>query len=66
MEDIQPISAADKASFCVELMKRLNIDRKQDYLATLLWCRRTTESLRLTEMFFPPQVCSFASYFRVT
>ena len=29
MEDIQPIAAAEKASFCVELMKRLNIQRKQ-------------------------------------
>ena len=32
MEDIQPIAAAEKASFCVELMKRLNIQRKQDCL----------------------------------
>ena len=32
MEDIQPISAAEQGPFCVELMKRLNIQRKQDYL----------------------------------
>ena len=35
MEDIQPISAAEQASFCVELMKRLNIERKQDYLCDI-------------------------------
>ena len=35
MEDIQPISAAEQASFCVELMKRLNIQRKQDYLCDI-------------------------------
>ena len=32
MEDLQPMSAAEKTSFCVELMKRLNMQRKQDYL----------------------------------
>ena len=35
MEDIQPIAAAEKASFCVELMKRLNIQRKQDCLCDI-------------------------------
>ena len=35
MEDIQPISAAKQGSFCVELMKRLNIQRKQDYLSDI-------------------------------
>ena len=35
MEDIQPISAAEQVSFCVELMKRLNIQRKQDYLCDI-------------------------------
>ena len=35
MEDIQPISAAEQESFCVELMKRLNIQRKQDYLCDI-------------------------------
>ena len=35
MEDIQPISAAEQASFCVELMKRLNIERKKDYLCDI-------------------------------
>lgn len=32
MEDLQPMSAAEKTSFCVELMKRLNMQRKQDCL----------------------------------
>ena len=35
MEDVQPISAAKRGSFCVELMKRLNIQRKQDYLCDI-------------------------------
>ena len=35
MEDIQLISAAEQESFCVELMKRLNIQRKQDYLCDI-------------------------------
>ncbi|XP_022808536.1 kelch-like protein 12 [Stylophora pistillata] len=32
MEDLQPISAAEQSAFCVEMLKRLNIQRKQDYL----------------------------------
>ena len=32
MEDLEPISEAEQASFCVELMKRLNMQRGQDYL----------------------------------
>ena len=32
MEDLQPMSAIEQTSFCVELMKRLNIQRKEDYL----------------------------------
>ena len=32
MDDLQPISAAEQASFCVELTKRLNMLRKQDHL----------------------------------
>ena len=35
MEDIQPISAAEQGPFCVELMKRLNIQRKRDYLCDI-------------------------------
>ena len=38
MEDLQPISDADQAAFCVELAKRLNMLRRQDHLcdATLV------------------------------
>ena len=32
MEDLQPISDAEQDSFCVELAKRLNMQRKQDHL----------------------------------
>ena len=35
MEDLQPMSAVGQTSFCVELMKRLNIQRKQDYLCDI-------------------------------
>ena len=32
MEDLQPISYAEQAAFCVELAKRLNMLRRQDHL----------------------------------
>ena len=32
MGDLQPISNAEQAAFCVELAKRLNIMRRQDQL----------------------------------
>ena len=32
MEDLQPISDANQAAFCIEMAKRLNILRKQDHL----------------------------------
>ena len=32
MEDLQPISDAEQAAFCVELAKRLNLLRRQDHL----------------------------------
>ena len=35
MEDLQPISAAKQADFCVELLKRLNMQRKQDHLCDI-------------------------------
>ena len=35
MEDLEPISEAEQASFCVELMKRLNMHRRQDYLCDI-------------------------------
>ena len=36
MDDLQPISAAEQATFCVELTKRLNILRKQDHLCDVI------------------------------
>ena len=35
MEDLQPISDSDQAAFCVELVKRLNMLRGQDYLCDI-------------------------------
>ena len=35
MEDLQPICAAEQADFCVELLKRLNMQRKQDHLCDI-------------------------------
>ena len=35
MEDLQPITDADQAAFCVELAKRLNILRRQDCLCDI-------------------------------
>ena len=35
MEDLEPISEAEQALFCVELMKRLNMQRGQDYLCDI-------------------------------
>ena len=32
MEDLQPITDADQAAFCVDLAKRLNMLRRQDHL----------------------------------
>ena len=35
MEDLEPISEAEQALFCVELMKRLNMQRRQDCLCDI-------------------------------
>ena len=35
MEDLQPISDADQAAFCVEIAKRLNMLRMQDHLCDI-------------------------------
>ena len=35
MEDLQPISDAEQAAFCVELTKRLNMLRRQDHLCDI-------------------------------
>ena len=46
MEGIHPISAAEQASFCVELMKRLNIKRKQDYLCDITLVSKDNRELK--------------------
>ena len=35
MDDLQPISNAEQAAFCVELAKRLNMLRRQDHLCDM-------------------------------
>ena len=35
MEDLLPISAAEQTAFCVELLKRLNVQRRQDFLCDI-------------------------------
>ena len=35
MEDLLPISATEQTAFCVELLKRLNVQRKQDFLCDI-------------------------------
>ena len=35
MEDLQPISDAEQAAFCMELAKRLNTLRRQDHLCDI-------------------------------
>ena len=35
MEGLEPITQADQASFCVEMLKRLNMQREQDYLCEI-------------------------------
>ena len=35
MEDLEPICDTEQASFCVELMKRLNVQRAQNYLCDI-------------------------------
>ncbi|PFX12225.1 Kelch-like protein 12 [Stylophora pistillata] len=35
MEDLQPIPAAEQTARCVEMLKRLNIQRKQNYLCDM-------------------------------
>ena len=33
--DLEPISEAEQSSFCVEMMKRLNMQRRQNYLCDI-------------------------------
>ena len=35
MEGLEPITQADQASFCVEMLKRLNMQREQDFLCEI-------------------------------
>jgi len=35
MEELEPIRETEQASFCVELMKRLNMQREEDYLCDI-------------------------------
>jgi len=35
MEDLQPISDAEQAAFCVELVKRINMLRRRDHLCDI-------------------------------
>ena len=46
MEDLQPVSAAEQASFCIELMKRLNMQRKQDYLCDITLVTKDDKELK--------------------
>ncbi|XP_022799754.1 kelch-like protein 2 [Stylophora pistillata] len=36
MEDLQPILAAEQSKFCVEMLKRLNLQRNQDHLCDII------------------------------
>ncbi|PFX13853.1 Kelch-like protein 2 [Stylophora pistillata] len=46
MEDIEPISAVEQVPFCVELMKRLNIQRKQNYLCDITLVSKDNRELK--------------------
>ncbi|XP_022808527.1 kelch-like protein 2 [Stylophora pistillata] len=46
MEDLQPISAAEQSVFCVEMLKRLNIQRKQDYLCDITLVSRDNSEFK--------------------
>jgi len=35
MEELDPVRESEQASFCVELMKRLNMQREKDYLCDI-------------------------------
>ena len=46
MEDLQPISDAEQAAFCVELAKRLNLLRRQDYLCDVTLVTKDDEEFK--------------------
>lgn len=45
MEDLLPITETEQASFCVELTKRLNMQRKQGHLCDLTLVKREGKEL---------------------
>ena len=46
MEDLPPISVIENDIFCVEMMKRLNIQRKQGHLCDLTLVTKDDEELK--------------------
>ena len=46
MEDLQPISDADQAAFCVELAKRPNMLRKQDHLCDVTFVTKDDKKFK--------------------
>ena len=46
MEELDPIRESEQASFCVELMKRLNMQREQDYLCDITLVAKDGEELK--------------------
>ncbi|KAL9950819.1 hypothetical protein ACROYT_G043383 [Oculina patagonica] len=46
MGDLQPISAAEQASFCVELAKQLNMQRKHDHLCDVTLVTKDDKEFR--------------------
>ena len=46
MEDLEPISEAEQALFCVELMKRLNMQRRQDCLCDITLVAREEKEFK--------------------
>ena len=48
MEDLQPISDAEQAAFCVELAKRLNLMRRQDHLCDVTLVTKDDKEFKAT------------------
>ncbi len=46
MEDLQPIHVTEEASFCVELTKRLNMQRKHDQLCDITLATKDNKELK--------------------
>ena len=46
MEDLQPITEAEQAPFCVELVKRLNMLRRQDHLCDVTLMTKDDKELK--------------------